>query len=406
MVNTVMFAHVGLLVVFATGRGYLRTWRNKDVGGPRTEDTKRKVAVLSIHPPSMVLPAMCKVESSISLLDDDNPPISLCLVGGLRAKIEKFCGQHKAHGRSETGHYVLRVMFGFLVVFLGLGWVAEATGLSVWLDERVSQRVLTTCWSLGSIGLLVSCCNEHEIHASSQKYQDSKRVFWRAWQASGLQEELSDTLLACGYSYEIEAMERCWTMSLSKVGGKQALPETTLASTKEEKDEDEERPTNTAVCSYIQVEYLRKFPPNIDAAPCLSLLDSWTLNGLLLGIHLNMQEKTRRTVVLINSLFVFFTFPVAWLLLFKGNILLGLACIPGFATPYHVLLWAFVNLWVVVPQVYSANRKLVTRLSTLTQGRHSCTLEYKIEAWANYGWFPRGTIVVHPLTRRLEKIER
>jgi len=413
LTNMIMFVVFSMIVVCHAGWKWWYNNSNKLTRPAEKSLLKNHtlidpiVAILSIHPPSIVLPAWCRVveqtmnSNSLLLIND---PVSLCLVGGLCARIDDFCSAFPAHGRSKQDRWLWFGLLGPMVLIL-YPIATNAFGLEELMgSERnldiLAQGILT----LGAIGAVLLCISEPDRHFDSKKYKDAEQEFWDTWQIHSMEDKIYETLFACGYTYEItrDDRERCWKVSIYKVGSQQVLPKPEY--TKNESGDNNPIAMRTA-SGFRPGNFWNQIPPNIDVATSLSHLDFWTQNGLLLGLQQIMKQKVQQTVMIVSLLYIVSVLPTAllstnhipsaWVAVFILVIFILVMSIF-----FGILLRLLVNLWAVVPHICTTSRSLMEQLSILTRDRHACTLEYKIE-----GCFPfqRGTIVVQSIYNECNK---
>merc|ERR1712157_382929 len=104
---------------------------------------------------------------------------------------------------------------------------------------------------------------------------------------------LSETLEACGYSVRVVPNDYYWDMTVHTVGTKQSLPPAhALAGL-------EENYSTSGLDEQQQVER--------------GLADSWTHEGLLLGILLSNRNLTHRTTMCARVLFALACYSYAFL---------------------------------------------------------------------------------------------
>lgn len=354
-------------------------------------DWKDRVAVLYIHPPKRQVTALCSIAIGEpycinNLLKD---PVSLCIAGGLRSKIQHFCKEHgKSHGTSNRYYAGLWGFFVFsLVSYIPLLTI-DSGNIFFWI-------------AVASVADGIA----EKAHKTSTLYLDSKYQFWRSWMDSGLESNLLGVLSECGYYFEIEVVDYGWKLSLYKVQGEAS----SLPPPRREDDESAEesaqkiwdifqragilgRRRHSSTCNYLDTN--RNDDEDDDMPP--NPLDVWTIRGLFLGRMLNSRKQQKATQlfgVIIMSSFVLFIatvpIPFLWLLVmyFTGTIV----CIAAI-TIFHDL--------VDMPSCRLAQDELCRRLSPVIQDRHGGhTLVYEIKPIATgffriCCWSKRGVFVL------------
>lgn len=315
-----------------------------------------KVAVFHIFPPTPDVAALFKIDYNdaaaiANLLED---PVSLCIAGGLRFKIQNFCTEYgKSHGTSNKHQFVF---YGVLL-----------TSLLVSLFIRIHFIF----W-IGVAFLAAGLADK--AHKTSKTFLDSKHQFWRSWEDSDLKAELSEVLARCGYFFEIETEEHRWKLSLYK-GEVTSLPP-------KEDDESAQKLWDTRLnLEYRYVNDQSTFDTNDDMPPIP--LDLWMIRGFFLGRTLiRATSKATKIFVAVTTICFY----------------VSLSLIPSMLTLWFLLVYFMGTVWAIIVDVSSyhiAAEVLCRRLSPLIQDRYAGhSLVFETRPIKNCCGMKRGVFVL------------
>lgn len=365
------------------------------------DDEREPIAVLHIYPPEDITRAHCKHFSrdrDLNLLED---PISMCIVGGLRFKLDLFCDEHgKSHGKSTR----YKIALGGLVVLTFI----FAVLLRVRLGEDEFSQLGWGSFFI-AIGIADTVLNPvlKKIHKTSALFLDSQRNFWHSWRESEIEHELSEMLDSCGYSFEIEektvSLFRVFSMfssidsekagssfrvlSLYKKNGD--LQITSLPNPKGDKTDKAEEKAKETWKIMQKLSFVERNAvvgdgdkDGEDASP--NPLDLWTIMGICLG----------RSLIFIKT----HKWTGHWLGFWATGLILGMIYLEKTFLLAFFVLWSFLtilasgifNRVVNQPKYFAATEALCKRFSPLIHDRHEgYSLLYKIRPASRFGRLSR-----------------
>lgn len=333
----------------------------------------QKIAAMRIHPPDRVVGAHCVIlgpdeDGAHGRLQDD--PASLCLVGGLKARIAVFCrAEGAAHGRSTA--YRAAFAGGWLLLF--------SAALPLLLNDGSWFRSFhIVAWAGISAAVVLAAKGAHR---ASALYRASERDFRAAWDRSGLEGELAAALAGCGHSLAVDRGDRVWKVSVFRrereVG---ELPPAGAI--------DEHTRKLFGFCERIgMIERVGMIErgrddaepsSSADADDSPSPLDLWTMNGLFLGHQLNNLELTARSRRFGSAPALCFLFTWPFIPLALHNLtesflitILAVAAIVLVEFVVFVAALQTVREYVDMPHVHAANEAMARRLAPLYRDRHN-----------------------------------
>jgi len=341
-----------------------------DDGKECDNDEREPIAVLHIYPPERSIRARCvyklaSYDYADFILED---PISMCIVGGLRFKINTFCDEHgKSHGRSVRYNIAYNIAkLGFIVlsaIFLTLlkaiydedPFLREWMNRPEWMNRNLINMGIS--FMIGFV-LMISFVLE-KVHKTSATYLDSQRNFWHSWREFWMEHKLSEMLESCGYSFEIEEEVGSGFRKISLYKKKGDLQITSLP--KGDKTDKAEEVANKRWILFDVDNDGEDVSPNP--------LDLWTLKGIRLGntlILASTAEAAHRFI-----LFFGVTVYILGIAVLSPLFFCVLCLLLAVAKKNSILIILIIGvIFCDKPKLFTAMEDLCKRFSPLIHDRH------------------------------------
>jgi len=346
-----------------------------DDGKECDNDEREPIAVLHIYPPERSIRARCVYKLASYDYEDFilEDPISMCIVGGLRFKIDTFCDEHgKSHGRSIRYNIAQGGCVALSVIFLVLlrGSLGEDSNFwSFFLINMGWSFFLINMGISFMIGfvLMISFVLE-KVHKTSATYLDSQRKFWHSWREFWMEHKLSEMLESCGYSFEIEEEVGSGFRKISLYKKKGDLQITSLP--KGDKTDKAEEVANKRWILFDVDNDGEDVSPNP--------LDLWTLKGIRLGrtlILASTAEAAHRFI-----LFFGVTVYILGIAVLSPLFFCVLCLLLAVAKKNSILIILIIGvIFCDKPKLFTAMEDLCKRFSPLIHDRHEgYSLRYEI----------------------------
>jgi len=393
-------------------------------------DDRTSIAVFHVYSPGLWYPAMCLVETTTAINNDD--PLSLCLIGGLHAKISTFCLDYFWSCWAFSRRGLLRwscwtfarggLLACYGTVLGGLGIIGAETFAVRNNDDPEELAYFTYLFCTILCCLAVATGLWLRRYKKSTNYSNRKRDFWQSWNEFDLERELNQ----CGYYWETvdhktNNDDDCRKFTVYKTeSAMQSLPSPRAAN---DDTSNEEVVAQTLLRMYVPLEHRRcqyrstSEEPNqggddplVQAAAAVKVndgssfpVDFWTIRGLEMGIQLVMRDHvSKRGTYLFLLILVYLTLIV----------IATSSRTPNTEDFWETFLYIFVfptliclfEAYIVEPEYHPAFRDIALHLSPLIEDRHEgCSLHYETtgrvvvgwQRWTCLRWAEKGVFVLN-----------